>query len=59
MISKNLAWRLERLEDHLLPVTEEPLVIQVIPVSSNGEQVGSGIEFKIPAVARLPKKRLP
>jgi hypothetical protein len=59
MISKNLARRLERLEDHLLPVTEEPLVIRVIPVSSNGEQDGSAIEFKIPAVARLPKKRWP
>jgi hypothetical protein len=54
MINKNLARRLERLEDSRLPVLEEPVVIKIISVSSNGEQVDSGIDFKIPAA---PKPR--
>jgi hypothetical protein len=29
MISKNLARRLERLEDRLLPALEEPLVVRI------------------------------
>jgi hypothetical protein len=57
MISKNLARRLERLEDHLLPTLKEPLVIRIISVSPDGERVDSGIEFKVPAVPKPFKKR--
>jgi hypothetical protein len=38
MISRNLARRLERLEDSLLPVLEEPVVIRIISVDSNGRR---------------------
>ena len=54
---KNLVRRLERLEDSLLPVLEEPVVIRIISVSSNGQRVDSGIEFKIPAFPKPLKKR--
>ena len=57
MITRNLARRLERLEDSLLPVLEEPLVIRIISVSPDGERVDSGIEFKVPAVPKPFKKR--
>ena len=57
MITKNLARRLERLEDSLLPVLEEPLVIRIISVSPDGQQEDSGIEFKVPAVPKPIKKR--
>ena len=57
MISKNLARRLERLEDSLPPALEEPLVIRIISVSPDGEPVDSGIEFKVPAVPKPFKKR--
>ena len=50
MIRKNLARRLERLEESLLPVLEEPVVIKVIYVSLDGQEVDSGIEYRIPAV---------
>ena len=56
MISRNLARRLERLEDSLLPVLEEPLVLRIILVSPDGERVDSGIEFKVPAVPKPFKK---
>jgi hypothetical protein len=56
MMSKNLARRLERLEDSLLPVLEEPLVIRIISVSADAKQVDSGIEYKIPAVPKPLKK---
>ena len=48
--------RLERLEDRLLPALEEPLVVRIISVSSDSEQVDSGIEFKVPAVPKPLKK---
>lgn len=57
MISKNLSRRLERLEDHLLPFNEEPLVIRIISVSPDGERVETDIEFKIAAVPKLIEKR--
>jgi hypothetical protein len=57
MITKNLARRLERLEDSLLPVLEEPVVIHIISVDADGRQEDSGIEFKIPAVPKTIKKR--
>jgi hypothetical protein len=57
MITRNLARRLERLEDSLLPVLEEPLVIRIISVSPDGQQEDSGIEFKVPAVPKPFKKR--
>ena len=56
MISKNLARRLERLEESLLPVLEEPMVIKIISVSSDGQRVDTGIEYKIPAVGKPFKK---
>ena len=58
MIGKNLSRRLERLEDSVLPVAEEPLVIKIIAVSPDGTQVDRGIEFKIPAVPKPFKRRL-
>ena len=57
MISKNLSRRLERLEDSLLPVLEEPLVIHIISVDGDGRRVDSGMEFKVPAVPKTFKKR--
>jgi len=56
MMSKSLARRLERLEDSLLPVLEEPMVLKIISVSSDGTRTDSGIEFKIPAVPKPLKK---
>ena len=57
MIGKNLARRLERLEDSLLPVLEEPLVLRIILVSADGQRTDSGIEFKVPTVPKPIKKR--
>jgi hypothetical protein len=56
MIGKNLARRLERLEDRLLPVLEEPLVIHIISVDADGRREDSGIEFKVQAVPKPIKK---
>jgi hypothetical protein len=56
MITKNLSRRLERLEERLLPVLEEPLVIHIISVDGDGRREDSGIEFKIPAVPKPIKK---
>ena len=56
MITRNLERRLERLEDSLLPVLEEPLVLRIILVSPDGQQVDSGMEFKVPAVQKPFKK---
>jgi hypothetical protein len=56
MIGKNLARRLERLEDSLLPVLEEPLVIHIISVDAGGRREDSGIEFKVQAVPKPIKK---
>jgi len=36
MTSRNLARRLERLEESLLPVLEEPIVLKIICVSRDG-----------------------
>jgi hypothetical protein len=57
MIRRNLARRLERLEDSLLPVLEEPLVLRIISVSPDGQRVDSGIEFKVPAAPKPIKRR--
>ena len=57
MISRNLSRRLERLEDHLLPVNEEQIVIRIFSVSPDGERLDTGIEFKIAAVPKLIEKR--
>jgi hypothetical protein len=56
MITKNLARRLERLEDSLLPVLEEPLVIHIICVDGDGRREDSGIEFKVQQVLKPIKK---
>jgi hypothetical protein len=57
MIARNLARRLERLEDSLLPILEEPLVLRIIWVSADGQRTDSGIEFKVPTVPKRFKKR--
>jgi hypothetical protein len=57
MNRKSLVKRLERLEDHLLPVNEEPIVIRIFSVSPDGERVDTGMEFKIAAVPKLIEKR--
>lgn len=56
MISKNLARRLERLEESLVPANEEPTVIKIIYVTPDGQRVDGGIEYTIP-VAPKPFKR--
>jgi len=56
MISKNLSRRLERLEDSLLPVLEEPLVIHIIAVDGDGQKRDSGIRIEVPAVSKPLKK---
>jgi hypothetical protein len=38
------------------PVLEEPLVLRIILVSPDGQQVDSGMEFKVPAVQKPFKK---
>jgi len=57
MASKNLARRLERMGDSLLPVLEEPLVLRIISVSPDGQQVDSGIEIKVSAAPKPFQKR--
>jgi hypothetical protein len=57
MSTKNLARRLEWLEQSLLPVNEEPTVLRVIFVSPDGHRVGGGIEFKVPATPKPLQKR--
>jgi hypothetical protein len=57
MTSKNLVRRLERLEDHLLPINEEPTLIRIIAVSPDGKRVDTGMEFTVPAGPRLTKTR--
>jgi hypothetical protein len=57
LISRNLSRRLERLEDSLLPVLEEPLVIHIICVDGDGRREDSGIEFKVQAVPKPFNKR--
>jgi len=57
MNTRNLSRRLERLEDSLLPVLEEPIILRIISVSPDGERRDSGIEFKIPAAPKPIKRR--
>jgi len=56
MISKNLARRLERLEERLAPANEEPTVLKIILVSPDGQRVDSGIEFKVQQAPKPTKK---
>ena len=56
MISTDLARRLERLEDSLLPILDEPIVIHIIAVDGDGRRENTGIEFRIPAVRRPLEK---
>lgn len=51
-MSRNLTRRLERLEDRLLPVNEEPTVLRIILVSPDDQRIDSGIEFKVPATPK-------
>jgi hypothetical protein len=58
MTSKHLARRLERLEADILPAAEEePMVLRIISVSTNGERADTGIEFIVPAGPKLAKRR--
>ncbi len=57
MTVKNLTRRLERLEENLLPVLEEPLILKFMSIDSEGRRGDSGIEFKIPAARKPIKKR--
>jgi hypothetical protein len=57
MITKNLSRRLERLEERLLPVLEEPLVIRIISVDGDGRQENSGIRIQVQQVPKPLKKR--
>jgi len=57
MISKNLSRRLERLEESLLPVLEEPVVIHIISVDGDGRREDSGIRIEVPAVPKPFKRR--
>ena len=56
MIGKDLARRLEQLEERLLPVNEEPLVLVIIGVDPNGQKAEFR-RFTVPAVPRPPKQR--
>jgi len=60
MITKNLSRRLERLEDSLLPANEEPTVIVICPVNSDGKRALDvpEIRFTVHACPRPPKARL-
>jgi len=51
MNNKNLARRLERLEDRMLPASGEPLVIEVRGVDTDGKVV-STLRLTIPAGPR-------
>lgn len=57
MTSRNLTRRVERLEEHLLPINEEPTVLRIILVSPDGQRVDSGIEFKVSATPKPFQKR--
>jgi hypothetical protein len=48
---------LERLEDHLLPTNQEPLVLQIIGVDGDGRRVDSGIRIKVQQGPKPIKKR--
>ncbi|MGA3044782.1 MAG: hypothetical protein ABSF54_28735 [Bryobacteraceae bacterium] len=52
MTSRNLARRLEWLDESLLPTNEEPLGMRIESVSPEGERVDSGIEFRILAAPK-------
>ena len=55
MISKNLARRLERLEEQLIPASKEPLTIVVHYVSTDGD-VSEAYRVTVPNVARKPRR---
>jgi len=55
MNNKNLARRLERLEDRMLPASGEPLVIEVRGVDTDGKVV-STLRLTIPAPPRAATK---
>ncbi|MGD1021123.1 MAG: hypothetical protein ABSA12_17605 [Verrucomicrobiia bacterium] len=59
MISKNLARRLERLEESLLPVLEEPLVIHIIAVDGDGRKEGQRHQDTQHPGPRNSQRRLP
>jgi hypothetical protein len=56
MISKNLARRLERLEDRLLPTNEDPLVFVIIGVDPDGQKA-EHCRFTVHIPQRPPKER--
>lgn len=58
MTSKNLVRRMERLEDSLLPVNEEPLVLVIIGVGPDGQK-SEAFRFTVPNDPRLATKTRP
>lgn len=57
MTSKNLARRLEQLEERLLPDYEEPIVFAIIAVDADGQGVDSGIRIKVGGAPKPIMKR--
>jgi len=47
MIARTLSRRLERLEESLLPVLDEPLEFVIIAVDGDGRREDSGIRIKV------------
>jgi hypothetical protein len=39
-----------RLEDNMLPPSEEPRILKIIWVTPDGEETDSGIEYTVPSV---------
>ena len=58
MISRNLARRLEQLEDSLLPVLEKPMVLHIIGVDGDGRRADTGIKMQVQQLGKPLKKRL-
>jgi hypothetical protein len=56
MISKAISRRLERLEDSLLPVLEEPLLIHIIGVDGDGRRTDTGMRIPVQQVPKPLKK---
>src|SRR5690349_12653098 len=55
---RNLARRLERLEDPLLPASEEPIILVIRGVDPDGHVV-STFRLPVPVFPRPPKRRWP
>jgi hypothetical protein len=56
MISRNLAGRLKRLEDRMIP-TGEPTIINVVYVNPDGTRAPGGYSVVGPARSMLDRRR--